>query len=869
MGLPVTGPVVEFRALGTPLLTSAEVELQSILARPKLLGLLSFLACSSPGFHRRDTLLGLFWAENDEKRARRALRQSVYYLRQSLGPGVLVARGEDELGLEGDRLWCDVRAFEVAIGEGREEEALEWYRGDLLSGFYVSGAPEYERWLDERRQELRRIASDAAWSLARAAESAGNAAGGGHWARRASAFEPFDERLLRQAVELLDRVGDRPGALRLYQSFCRRLEEEFEIGPAPETQALVAKIRGRTEAVGEVAAPEPAAPMFVAGGETVDPGPATEGATETLDLDPGPGTRLDGPVGDPERVHTRPGRRLTRPGRRGIVIGGIFGTAIGLALFQLLGPGRSGPDANSARVVVAVFENQTGDLRMDPLGRMAADWITQALHESGVVEVVPSTIALAPRPDFTAGQRPDAAALAEATGAGTVVVGAYYLRGDSVEIQAQVVDASEGSLLSAPPPVGSPLSAPGHAVDSLSRSVVRTLAVLSEPSLATSAALRQPPSLDAYRQYLEGLRTFQRVPLRMREALPYFYRAIALDSGFLAPRFYVIMTHANLDEFALADSNAQVLATKRLWLSESQRHMLDWFVARLNGDQMAALEAARARGGIDVGVQALALNRPAEAVEVLSASNPSPPYFHWLALMEAYHALGNHRRELDEATRGREAHPGQLRMVEAQLRALAALGLVSEVQRVLDEVFLLPDEEPFTAGMLMANTILELRAHGRRELSSGIADRAIAWWVSRADEEASNWPSRLGLALAYYHAERWDEAESLLRELASEAPEHLDVMSYLGTLAARRGDRAEARALSARLAGRAGPPDFGGDAYRQARIAAQLDDREGAVALMREALARGLAFSIWLHRDIDLEPLHGYPPFEEFLRPKG
>jgi DNA-binding SARP family transcriptional activator len=853
MDAPVTGPEVEFRAFGTPRLSRSGVEVQSVLARPKLLGLLSFLAFSSSGFHRRDSLLGLFWAESDQKRARRALRQSLYYLRQSLGAHVLVARGEEELALDEARLWSDVRAFEVALEDGRTEEALELYQGDLLAGFFVANAPEYERWLDGRREALRRRASDAAWSLAEAAAEDRNAAAACHWARHATALEPFDERGIAQAIELLDRMGDRSGALSLYEAFGRRLAQEFDIEPAPETQALVAEIRGR---VGAAEEPNP---------DAAAPQPDAPGSTSATDPTAEPPPEGSAAPHDPAPSEPPPSPWFRRPGRVAALIG-VIGAATGVALVQLLGTGR--PTMDPGRVVVAVFENRTGDGGLDPLGRMAADWITQALHESGVVEVVPSTIELAPRPDFTDGAQPNATALAEATEAGTVVVGAYYRRGDSIEIQAQVINASEGNLLSALPPVGSPLGAPGVAVDSLSRSMVRTLAVLSEPSLASSADLRRPPSLDAYRQYLEGLRNFRHIPLRMRESLPYFYRAIALDSGFLAPRFYIIMAHANLNEFALADSNAQALATRRLRLSESQQHMLDWMVARMSGNQMDALEAARARGGMDVGVQALVVNRPAEAVEVLSAITPLP-YFHRLALMEAYHVLGDYRSELDEARRGRDAYPGLLRMLDAELRALAALGRASETGRVLDEALVLPDEEPVTAGALMVHAAAELRAHGHREASTVVAERAIAWWIARPEENVADLPTHLDRALAYYYAERWEDADRVLRELSSEAPEALDVMGYLGTLAARRGDRTEALAISARLGGRAIPPEFGGDLYRQARIAAQLGDREGAVAFLRDALSRGMAYGIWLHRDMDLEPLRGFEPFEELLRPKG
>ncbi|GAF90190.1 unnamed protein product, partial [marine sediment metagenome] len=46
------------------------------------------------------------------------------------------------------------------------------------------------------------------------------------------------------------------------------------------------------------------------------------------------------------------------------------------------------------RIIVATFDNKTGDELLDPFGRVAADWITQALSRTDVVEVVPTTLVL-------------------------------------------------------------------------------------------------------------------------------------------------------------------------------------------------------------------------------------------------------------------------------------------------------------------------------------------------------------------------------------------------------------------------------------------------------------------------------------------
>ena len=54
--------------------------------------------------------------------------------------------------------------------------------------------------------------------------------------------------------------------------------------------------------------------------------------------------------------------------------------------------------------------------------------------------------------------------------------------------------------------------------------------------------------------------------------------------------------------------------------------------------------------------------------------------------------------------------------------------------------------------------------------------------------------------------------------------------------------------------------------YAEARIKTLLGDREGAVSLLRDWIG-GQGFD--LHTAIDFESLRDYPPFREFVRPKG
>src|SRR5437899_12372641 len=116
--------VVEFRILGALHLLSADGhELKAILAQPKRVALLAYLAAATPRRpHRRDSLIALFWPELDQEHARAALRQALHGLRQTLGDDVLVTRGDGDIGLDAERIRCDVVEFARAAEVGRLAE---------------------------------------------------------------------------------------------------------------------------------------------------------------------------------------------------------------------------------------------------------------------------------------------------------------------------------------------------------------------------------------------------------------------------------------------------------------------------------------------------------------------------------------------------------------------------------------------------------------------------------------------------------------------------------------------------------------------------------------------------------------------------
>jgi serine/threonine-protein kinase len=324
--------MIELRMLGTLDLKGIDGRaVHSILAQPKRLALLAYLAIHTDQGARRDSVVALFWPELDTAHARGALRQSLRFLRRELGDGILNGNSDEALAFEPGTVWCDVAAFEQACKAGQPGQALQLYRGGFLEGCFVSGgSPELDRWIAAERTRLRQLAVRAAADLAERAEREGDLPSAVQAARQAIALDPDDESAIARLVALLDRCGDRAGALSAFETFRRRLQKEYDATPSPETDARMRAIRARQT-------------PFVAAAPR--PGPVT---TPLIPAQPRPW-----------------GRVLS------LAVGGAFATAI---VWWLVG---SGPRPTS--VTILPLSNATRDTTLTYLTDGMAEGVTAAL----------------------------------------------------------------------------------------------------------------------------------------------------------------------------------------------------------------------------------------------------------------------------------------------------------------------------------------------------------------------------------------------------------------------------------------------------------------------------------------------------------
>lgn len=214
----------------------------------RLLGWLA--ACA--GEHARADVAARLWPDGLESSARANLRTALSELRAALGPAAVhLVATRDTVGLRGQDLWVDVRAFSELLTAGRLADAVALCRGEVLEGLD-------EEWVLDLRSRHAADRAEAVIALARAEREAGDAPAALIWARRLAAWDPLDEAAERELMLALAAAGDRGAALRSFADFSRRLARELRVAPSAPTRDLATRLR--REELGSAAA-APGAPL--------------------------------------------------------------------------------------------------------------------------------------------------------------------------------------------------------------------------------------------------------------------------------------------------------------------------------------------------------------------------------------------------------------------------------------------------------------------------------------------------------------------------------------------------------------------------------------------------------------------------------
>jgi len=206
-------------------------------------------------------------------------------------------------------------------------------------------------------------------------------------------------------------------------------------------------------------------------------------------------------------------------------------------------PGRPQPVAYETarpRVVVAFFDNSSGDPEADWLSRGLPEMITTDLSRSEGLEVIATQrlydlLATAGTADNEKLDRSTVAQLAKWAGADVVISGAVFKVEDRYRIDAQAYDTRSGTVTTAHKVEGTELLS---MVDELTVALRRGLSVAAPDDGGLQMVTTS--SEEAYRVYVRGKALYDQ--LMFSEAANEFRRALELDDGFALARLHLGMS---------------------------------------------------------------------------------------------------------------------------------------------------------------------------------------------------------------------------------------------------------------------------------------------------------------------------------------
>jgi DNA-binding SARP family transcriptional activator len=202
----------------------------------KTLNVLGYLVLHRQRPVIRDTVAFAIFPDEEEESARNNLRRNLSYLLSSLPP-----RSDDAKFVRADHetiAWnedshsvVDVIAFEQAVAEGRDDDAIAAYGGDLLPTLY-------DDWTSAARERLRDAFHSALTRTIARDRSVRKYDRATERAHRLLDEDPWREDIVREVMAIRYEAGDRAGALSAFERFAAKLSADMHAEPMPETFAV-------------------------------------------------------------------------------------------------------------------------------------------------------------------------------------------------------------------------------------------------------------------------------------------------------------------------------------------------------------------------------------------------------------------------------------------------------------------------------------------------------------------------------------------------------------------------------------------------------------------------------------------------------
>ena len=570
----------------------------------------------------------------------------------------------------------------------------------------------------------------------------------------------------------------------------------------------------------------------------------------------------------------------TKPkSKRKMIFGALIAGLIAIAgwwYFQLSPPLEEDFYVGDSRIAILPFENKTNDPDLDMLGEMAADYIIKGLMSLENIKVV-SYESVKDQIEFASASMNDNSGLsfAERTGAEKFIRGNFYEQGDQLVFQGQLVNAVSGEIEHVLSEVsGSRTNLNGIVVELQQR--IMTLFVKEDWETSTTSKL---PTYESYKKYQEGLAEFGVDFTDYTECRKLLYESIAMDSSYVWPYVWIMISYSNQGMYVEHDSLLSVIENRFKNLSYIESLYVDWERQRTQGTMMTAYAVVKKMYEKDpkmffnnylMGVYSGRLNKTQESVrsfQVMDVASINYDY-PWKAWWNRNFAGSLIRlKRFDEAYDILSYVPSDMTST-AHYDVLLTAYILNGDDNLPEPMLKKMENENFSWEQITGRYIRISRAYlltannvKHKEWATRTLDR-----IAGAGDE----PELIIKANAYYLAGDYRKAIGYYETASQSEPLNSVQQRWLGCAFARLGKKEEAKKLITELKIGIVRGTNGNHLYSMAAIYTALGQKETATDLLIQAFNAGRNFTIYSYDlDPDLLPLHGYPAYEEFVKPKG
>jgi predicted ATPase/DNA-binding SARP family transcriptional activator len=206
--------------------------------------LLTYLLLNRQKKHSRTVLLGVFWGESPEPRARKALSQAIWYIRRDL-PELLETNHETITISSSIHIWVDIEEFKYLTTKTEKtsqslEQAVQLYRGNLLEGLY-------EEWLLLEREHLRELYLQTLEQVIQLKKAEAKYQEALDLSLKLAESDSLRESAHREIMRLYYLLERPKAALRQYKICQELLENELGLESETETRVLAEEIARKSE----------------------------------------------------------------------------------------------------------------------------------------------------------------------------------------------------------------------------------------------------------------------------------------------------------------------------------------------------------------------------------------------------------------------------------------------------------------------------------------------------------------------------------------------------------------------------------------------------------------------------------------------